>query len=113
MHRRHVFAALVTALMTPRAYAQLVVIDPANLIETVSIAERAQRHYEELMAQYRTILRMSKGLGSLEITDRFELGEWERRAGYTLSGEIQPKRYRFCDAGGHHFVDRPGEVTER
>jgi len=54
-----------------------------------------------------------KGLGSLEITDRFELGEWERRAGYTLSGEIQPKRYRFCDAGGHHFVDRPGEVTER
>lgn len=53
-----------------------------------------------------------KGLARLEVTDRFELGEWERRAGYTLSGEIQPKRYRMCDAGHHHFIDRPGEVTD-
>ncbi len=52
-----------------------------------------------------------KGLARLEITDRFELGVWERQAGYELDGEIQPKRYRFCDLGGHHFIEGPGEVT--
>ncbi|MFI7277268.1 molybdopterin-dependent oxidoreductase [Streptomyces sp. NPDC049879] len=53
-----------------------------------------------------------KGLARLEVTDVFELGEWEMRAGYTLDGQIRPKRYRFCDLGRHHFVERPGEVTE-
>jgi DMSO/TMAO reductase YedYZ molybdopterin-dependent catalytic subunit len=53
-----------------------------------------------------------KGLARLEMTDTFELGIWERKAGYALDGEIQPKRYRFCDLGGHHFVTGPGEVTE-
>ncbi|MGH9131556.1 MAG: molybdopterin-dependent oxidoreductase [Acidimicrobiales bacterium] len=53
-----------------------------------------------------------KGLRQLEITDRFELGEWERRAGYALDGQIKSKRYRFCDLGCHHFIDHPGEVTE-
>jgi hypothetical protein len=50
---------LITA--TP-ARAQLVVIDVANLIQAILIAQRAQRHYEELLAQYRTILRMSRRL---------------------------------------------------
>ena len=49
-----------------RAHAQLAVIDPANLAQAVLIAERAQRHYEELQAQYRTILRMAQGLGNME-----------------------------------------------
>lgn len=61
-----VIATLLTGLTPLIAHAQLVVIDPANLIEAVSIAERTQRQYQELMAQYRTILRMSQGLGSLE-----------------------------------------------
>jgi DMSO/TMAO reductase YedYZ molybdopterin-dependent catalytic subunit len=52
-----------------------------------------------------------KGLATLEITDTFELGVWERKAGYELDGEIQPKRYRFCDLGRHHFIAEPGEVT--
>jgi hypothetical protein len=47
------------------ASAQLAVIDPANLQQTVLIAERTQRHLEELQAQFRTIVRMSKGLGDL------------------------------------------------
>jgi conjugal transfer/entry exclusion protein len=56
---------LVAALATP-AHAQWTVFDPANFAETVLIAERTQRHYEELLAQYRTILRMGQGLGSLD-----------------------------------------------
>lgn len=52
-----------------------------------------------------------KGLRRLEITDRFELGEWEARAGYELDGQIQPKRYRACDLGRHIFLESSGEVT--
>ena len=50
----------------PRAQAQLAVIDPANLVQAVQIAERAQRHYEELQAEYRTILTMAQGLGNMD-----------------------------------------------
>lgn len=53
-----------------------------------------------------------KGLKSLEITPVFELGEWERRAGYALDGKIQPKRYRLCYLNRHVFIDTPGEVTD-
>jgi DMSO/TMAO reductase YedYZ molybdopterin-dependent catalytic subunit len=53
-----------------------------------------------------------KGLRSMEITTRFELGEWEKKAGYALEGEIQPKRYRMCDLGKHHFIENPGEFTD-
>ena len=52
-------------LFADRAAAQLAVIDPSNLQQTVLIAERTQRHLEELQAQFRTILRMSRGLGDL------------------------------------------------
>ncbi len=64
--RRGLLILMSFGLMAHPARAQLVVIDPANLIEAVAIAERAQRHYQQLMAQYQTIQRMSKGLGSLE-----------------------------------------------
>ena len=60
--RRHRRLALAVA----PAHAQLAVIDPANLAQAVLIAQRAQRHYEELQAQYRTILRMAQGLGNME-----------------------------------------------
>ena len=52
---------VVVGLAAAPAHAQLAVIDPANLVQAVLIAQRAQRHYEELQAQYRTILRMAKG----------------------------------------------------
>ena len=66
MLRRTVVVGLLMAFVVRPAHAQWTVFDPANFAETVLIAERTQRHYEELFAQYRTILRMSQGLGSLE-----------------------------------------------
>jgi DMSO/TMAO reductase YedYZ molybdopterin-dependent catalytic subunit len=53
-----------------------------------------------------------KGLASLEITDRFELGVWERKAAYALDGVIRPKRYRICDQDTHRYVDAPGEIAD-
>src|SRR5262245_46391425 len=58
-------AVIVVLTFADAAFAQLAVIDPANLQQTVLIAERTQRHLEELQAQFRTILRMSRGLGDL------------------------------------------------
>lgn len=56
---------LMAVLATP-AHAQLVVVDPGNLTQTVLIAERTLREYEALWQQYQTILRMSQGLGRMD-----------------------------------------------
>ncbi len=66
MVRRAVVVALFLALAVTPTHAQRAVFDPANFAQTVLIAQRTQRQYEELLAQYRTILRMAEGLGSLE-----------------------------------------------
>jgi hypothetical protein len=58
-------AVLGVLASTNTASAQLAVIDPANLQQTVLIAQRTQRHLEELRDQYLVILRMSRGLGDL------------------------------------------------
>src|ERR1043166_712095 len=64
--KRIVFVlAFVGAVVVP-AHAQLVVVDPGNLTQTVLIAERTLREYETLVAQYETIVRMSQSLGSLD-----------------------------------------------
>ena len=75
--------ALCLAAVAAPAQAQLAVIDSANLSQAVLIAQRAQRHYEELQAQYRTIMRMSRGLGFMEgyripaiPTTRHDTGRW-------------------------------------
>lgn len=47
-------------------HAQVAVIDPSNLEQTVLIAQRTQRLLEEMQGQYRTIMRMSRGLGDME-----------------------------------------------
>lgn len=57
--------ALVAMTVTP-AHAQFVVLDAANLRQTILIAERAWQHYQELRRQYETILRMSRGLGNMQ-----------------------------------------------
>jgi DMSO/TMAO reductase YedYZ molybdopterin-dependent catalytic subunit len=54
-----------------------------------------------------------KGLGGLEVTTQYQLGEWEHRAGYDLNGAIRPKKYWGVDLGTWFFVAKPGEVTER
>jgi hypothetical protein len=53
-------------LMVTPGFAQLAVIDPANLVQATLIARRMQQHYEELRNQYLTILRMARGLGNMD-----------------------------------------------
>ena len=66
MFRRTLVGLLLVVTAATPARAQLVVIDPANLTQTILIAERAWQHYQELRRQYETILRMSRGLGNME-----------------------------------------------
>jgi hypothetical protein len=84
MIRRCIAVLIVIGLAVSPADAQVAVIDPANLAQAVLIAQRAQRHYEELQAQYRTVLRMAQGLGSLEgyriptiAATRHDVGRWQ------------------------------------
>jgi len=83
MVKRLLLGIVVVGLAGTPLQAQLAVIDPANLAQAVLIAQRAQRHYEELQAQYRTILRMSQGLGNMESyriptisATRHDAGRW-------------------------------------
>ena len=66
MIRRALVAIVVILTTATAARAQLVVLDPVNLVQTVLIAERTWEHYQELVRQYETILRMSRGLGNME-----------------------------------------------
>src|SRR6266498_3542477 len=47
-------------------HAQIVVIDPANLTQTVLVAERTLREYQTLWDEYQTILRMAQSLGNMD-----------------------------------------------
>ena len=83
MLRRVLASVFVVAVAAP-VHAQLPVFDPTNFEQSVLIAQRAQRHYEELMAQYHTILRMAEGFGSLEpyripgiAATRHDLSRWQ------------------------------------
>src|SRR5204862_3664686 len=53
------------ALARP-ASAQWVVIDPANLAQTMLIADRTLTEYNTLLRQYETILKLARSLGSLD-----------------------------------------------
>lgn len=53
-----------------------------------------------------------KGLEHLIVTDRFEIGHWEKYAGYDIEGTIKTKKYYCIDLAGHRFIDKPGEVVE-
>src|SRR5438067_11204904 len=60
---------LVTAalfLSAAPTFAQVVVIDPANLFQAILIAERTLSEYNTLVQQYETIVRMGRSLGSLD-----------------------------------------------
>src|SRR3989442_10936713 len=61
-----IFVVVLVAVLVSRVKAQLVVVDPGNLAETILIAERTLHEYETLFAQYQTIVRMSQGLGALD-----------------------------------------------
>ncbi len=66
MARRVLIIGILVAALAAPAHAQWTVFDPSNFAQTVLIAQRTQRQYEELLAQYRTILRMAQGLGNLD-----------------------------------------------
>lgn len=66
MFRRVWLTVLLLATGASTVHAQLVVIDPANLAQTVLIASRTERHYEELVAEFRIIQRMAQGLAGLD-----------------------------------------------
>jgi conjugal transfer/entry exclusion protein len=84
MIRRCITVLVVVGFTATPAHAQLAVIDPANLTQAVLIAQRAQRHYEELQAQFRTIRRMAQGLGGMQgyripaiTATRHDVGRWQ------------------------------------
>src|SRR5688572_4631743 len=66
MSRRMWIIPLLVVVFSSPLRAQLTVIDQANLTQAVLIAHRAQQHYEELQAQYRTIMRMARALENLD-----------------------------------------------
>lgn len=53
-----------------------------------------------------------KGLSQLEVTEEYQIGEWERRAGYDINGIVRPKKYWIVDLKKWEFIERSGEVTE-
>jgi hypothetical protein len=57
---------LLALLVAPPATAQIAVIDPANLAQTILIVQRTQWHLEQLREQYLTIVRMATGLGRMD-----------------------------------------------
>src|SRR5438132_5623876 len=65
MMRALVIALFLAVLGVAPARAQWVVTDPGNLAQAILIAERTDREYETIMAQYQTIQRMGQGLGDL------------------------------------------------
>src|SRR5262249_8806950 len=67
MTMKYLLTAATLFLVTAApAQAQIVVVDPGNLVQTVLIAERTLREFDTLFAQYQTILRMAQGLGGLD-----------------------------------------------
>src|SRR5713101_9639196 len=68
MSRRGAWISLLLLLSFSVAplRAQLVVIDPANLTQTILIAERTWDQYDQLRQEFEVIQRMAQKLGSLD-----------------------------------------------
>ena len=66
MMKRMIAGTVLIVFVATPVSAQFAVIDPANLAQAILIVQRTQRQYEELQAQYRTILRMAQGLGRMD-----------------------------------------------
>jgi hypothetical protein len=64
--RRVLLIALCCVGLAAAASAQFVVIDPANLAQTILIADRTLTEYNTLLRQYQTILKLARSLGSLD-----------------------------------------------
>lgn len=90
MPRRLVLFALVALLgASPRAQAQFLVLDAANLREVIAIAQQTYESYLELQHQRQTLERMALGLTSLGAyrlptlpIPRHDPGRWTYGAGW-------------------------------
>lgn len=119
MGRRVTIGVVVLSLVAAEARAQLAVVDPANLAQAVLIAERAQRHLEELQSQYRTILLMSQGLGSMGRYHVPTISISRHDAGRWLYGRPWIEGLNSGDASGAAYwsttipLERPSALPER
>src|SRR5690349_22869151 len=66
MSRRLWIALLAIAVCVVPLRAQLVVIDPANLTQTILIQERTYQQLDQLRREFEVIQRMAQKLGSLD-----------------------------------------------
>jgi len=102
--RRTVLALIALSAAATPASAQLVVIDPGNLVQTSLIAERTLRTYENLVAQYETLVRMAQGLGGLNryrlpsiAISRHDPSRWTYGAAWLQglnAGDVRGELYR-------------------
>jgi hypothetical protein len=65
MARRLCVTVALVLVAASTARAQVVVIDPGNLVQTILIAIRTGQQYEQLVSQLLTLERMAQGLGNL------------------------------------------------
>src|SRR5262245_4485688 len=64
---RRVWIALFAAVVIAAPLrAQIVVVDPANLVQTILIAERTAQQFDQLRREFEVIQRMAQKLGSLD-----------------------------------------------
>ena len=64
--RRWIMVLSLLSLCVVPLRAQVVVIDPANLVQTILIADRTWQQYDELRQEFETIQRMARKLGTLD-----------------------------------------------
>lgn len=118
MRRTFVCGLLLTLIAGP-AQAQLVVIDPGNLEQTTLIAERTLRAYQNLVAQYETLVRMAQGLGNMDryrvspaSISRHDPSRWTYGAPWLQglnSGDLRGQLYRQTTRP----LASPGGIIER
>ena len=66
MRRRALIILLLLAISAAPLSAQFVVIDPANLTQTILIAERTLDEYNQLRNEFAIVQQMARQLGSLD-----------------------------------------------
>src|SRR3954449_13638305 len=66
MSRRLLIVMFAVGLVAVPLRAQIVVVDPANLTQTILIAERTAQQYDQLRREFEVIQRMAQKLGSLD-----------------------------------------------
>lgn len=119
MRTRSVVVAMLVTMTAAPAQAQWAVFDPSNFAQTVLIAQRTQRQYEELLAQYRTILRMGQGLGSLAPYRIPSIGVTRHDAGRWPYGRAWLQGLNSGDPAGAAYwattlpLDRPSALPAR